>query len=170
MNILKRDTDVFEEVVSKHFSFMEADLNLQFVGVTIFDSDPRDSYMVAKFQHDAFRVDVAWNPVAMSLSVLICIENDDLRRREKYLYFEPFIEFTSNGDTIPIVPQIYPGMSVRKIEKAMELRQNLFADGIEGSICLLASKLKEHLSSIRSCNAKTVREYQAWYQTRGKTG
>lgn len=168
MSIPQKDIDAFEEAVSKHFSFLEPNFNLQPSGVNTVDDDPRDSYVVAKFRQDEFRVDVAWNPFAMSLSVLIRIENDDLGRRERCVYLEPFIEFISNGNTVPVVPQIYPGMSVGRIEKAMELRQKLFAVGVEGSLRELASRLKQHLSSIRSCEAKTVRDYQAWYQARGK--
>ncbi len=166
MSIPQRDIDAFAVLVAEHFSFLEADFNMHAVGVCAVNGGPRDSYIVAKYRQDDLRIDVAWNPFATALGVLLRIENSELERREQYVYLEPFIEFISNGGTEPIVPQIYPGMSLRSIEKVMQLRQELFAGGVEDSLPELGNRLKLHLADIRSCTAETVRDYQAWYQCR----
>ncbi|MEM9586199.1 MAG: hypothetical protein AAGA03_02865 [Planctomycetota bacterium] len=168
MSIPQKDVDAFSAAVSKYFSFLEDDFQLQPRGVVTVDDDPRDSYVVSKFRQDEFRIDVAWNPFALSLSVLIRIENEKLGRRDRYVYLEPFIEFVSQGATAPLVPQIYPGMTVGNIEKAMQRRKELFAGGVEAPLHELASRLELHISNIRSCAANTIRDYQVWYQSRGK--
>jgi hypothetical protein len=168
MSILKKDIDAFEAVVSEQFSFLVTDFDMRYAGTSSVEDDPRDSYVVAKYRKDELRVDVAWNPFAMSLGVLLRVCNDELGRRERYVYLEPFIEFATNGRTPPVVPQIYPNMSVGKIEKAMNCREQLFAGGVERPLSEIAVKLKEQLDSIRNASAETIREYQSWYQSRGK--
>lgn len=168
MSIRQEDIDAFQTITTEQFAFLVGDFGFRYAGINTVDDDPRDSYVVAKYRQDEFRVDVAWNPYAMSLSVLIRVANNELGRRERSVYFEPLIEFLSNGTTVPVVPQIYPGMSVRKIEKAMECREQLFANGVEESLCEIAKRLKQNFQDIRDCTAETVREYQEWYQGRGK--
>lgn len=165
MNIPQQYLETFKSTVTNAFSFLVTDFDLQYVGLNTVDDDPCDSYVVAKYRQNEFRIDIAWNPYAMSLSVLIRLDNNELGRRERYLYLEPFIEFTSGGEISPIVPQIYPGMSIGKIEKAMKRRADLFARGVGESLCGVAKRLQSHLLSIRSCSATTVRDYQTWYQS-----
>jgi len=167
VSIPQVDIDSFDAAVSQHFSFLESEFDLRRTGVSVVDEDPRDSYMVAKYRQGEFRVDIAWNPFAMSLGVLLRVENGELGRRERYVYLEPFIEFMSNGEITPVVPQIYPSMSVGKIEKTMELREKRFAAGVEDPLSELANRLKIHLPEIRSCKSQVVRDYQDWYQSFG---
>jgi hypothetical protein len=168
MSIPQNDIDAFEAAALKHFSFLETDFNLRSSGTNTVEDDPRDSCVIVKFRQHEFRVDIVWNPFAMSLGVLIRVESSELGRRERYVYLEPFIEFISNGETVPFIPQIYPGMSVSKIEKAMDQRQELFAGGVESSLGELAGRLRDYLGGIRGCSVETIRKYQAWYQSRGK--
>ena len=116
-----------------------------------------------------FRIDITWNPFARSLGILIRVDNEELKRRERYVYLEPFIEFTSGGNSSPVVPQIYPGMSVGKIEKTMQQRDELFACGVIETLIKLAERLRKYLASVRNCPTETIRKYHEWYQSRGET-
>lgn len=168
MSIPKTDIDAFEAAVTKRFAFLEQDFNLRYSGLKIDDADPRDTGMVARYSKDEFRVSIAWAPFEMSLSVLIRLSNTDLGRRERYVYLEPFIAFVTNGAVRPVVPQIYPGMSVRKIEEAMELRSRLFENSVGHTLETVSSRLKEYYMTIRAASADDVRQYHQWYQAQGK--
>jgi len=168
MSIPKTDIDAFEAAVRKQFAFLEQDFNLRYSGLEIDEEHPRDTGMVARYSQDDFRVSIAWAPFEMSLSVLIRLSNAGLGRRERYVYLEPFIEFVTNGAVRPVVPQIYPGMSIRKIEEAMELRSRLFENSIGQTLETVSSRLKTYYMTIRDASADDVRQYHQWYEAQGK--
>ena len=170
MGISKTESEAFEAAVMEQFSFIEQDFNLRYAGLKTVEGDPRDSGVVAKYRQGEFRVNIAWAPFEMSLGVLIRLNNSDLGRRERYVYFEPYVEFISDGSLLPVVPQIYPGMSVTNIEKAMKNREHLFEHGLGDAISKIAERLRAHLGNLQGSPAETVRRYQEWYQARGKAG
>jgi len=168
MSIKKSESDEFEVAVTNVFSFLEHDFNFSYIGSKTIQEDPRDSYVVAKYRRNNSRINIAWNPFAMSIIVLIRLNNDELGRREKYIYFEPFVEFSSNGSLTPVVPQIYPGMSIGKIEKAMEQRKKCFDAGIVSVVEVLAKRLREYYSTVESASADTINQYHKWYLSKGE--
>jgi hypothetical protein len=168
MTISKSQSDAFEAAVTEHFVFLEQDFGLTYAGSTTVQEDPRDSYVVARYQREDFRVDIAWGPVDMSLGVLIRLNNSGLRRRERYVYFEPFIEFTSEGSLLPVVPQIYPSMSIGGIEEAMKRRSHLFEHEFSDVLGQIAERLRMHLATLENVPTEMVRKYLDWYQARGR--
>ncbi|MFN5706826.1 MAG: hypothetical protein ACK6DS_09865 [Planctomycetota bacterium] len=156
----------FEASVENDFRFLKADYGFECSGVRSVDEDPRDSYLLARFARDHERIDVAWNEVAMSLSILVRLNNDELGRRERYVYFEPFIEFLSKGKVLPIAPQLFPKMTMRSIEAVMRQRSDAFKEGISSRMASLAEKLREYLATIRTSSTETIRAYHSWYETR----
>ncbi len=100
--------------------------------------------------------------------MLILLDNDEFKRRERYSYLEPFIAFSTDGSVSPILPQIYPGMGTGKIEKTMERRDKLFAHGVEGTLQAIAEKLNSYLPQIMTVTPETIRDYHSWYESRGK--
>lgn len=135
-------------------------------GVRRVDDDPRDAYLLARFAKGEERIDIAWNEMAQSLTILFRISNDQLSRKERYIYFEPFIEFISNGQVLPIAPQLFPRMTLKSIESVMRQRHVTFKEGIGSSMASLATKLREHMESVQSSSAETVRNYHRWYEVR----
>lgn len=168
MNIAKSDIDEFEKAAIEGFMFLESDFGFKYSGLKIVQEDPRDSYVAAKYRSDSLRVDVVWNPLEMSISVFIRLNNYDLDRRKRYLYFEPFIEYMSEGLMKPIVPQIYPGMSVRNIECAMEQRNKCFENGVSQVVKALAEKVREYFRVIDSMTNDDLERYHEWYLVRGQ--
>lgn len=156
----------FEESIENDFSFLEAMYGFDRREIQDIDDDPRDAYLLARFSRDDERIDIAWNELAKSLSILIRLSNHELDRKERCVYFEPFVEFLSKGDVLPIVPQLFPQMTMKAVESVMLQRNDAFKDGIASRMALLAQKLQQYLDTVRSSPVKMVREYQKWYESR----
>ncbi len=167
MSIAQDNVDAFERAVATRFEFLEGEFGLSYVGTEAVQEDPRDSYIAARYGTGDFRVEVVWNPVAMSLVVLVRLSNVALGRRERTVYFEPFVEFVSEGAIIPVAPQVYPGMSIGRIEKTMQARESLFVHGINGALDAIADKLKAYLPCLDGSSEEVVRAYHEWYKSRG---
>ena len=170
MTTLMPDSEnaAFESAVKQHFSFLEDQHDFHFAGVREVNDSPRDKGVVARYRQASVQMDIGWSAIEGSLAVLIRLDTEGLARNERYVYLEPFIEFTSDGAVTPIVPQIYPGMSVRRIEETIRLREELFQNGMGEVLERVASRLREHYLSIYGVSVETVHQYHKWYQGRGK--
>ena len=155
--------------IKKSFEFLEKEFGFTFSGLRVINNGSlRDSGVVAKYRSNQIRIDIGWSPAEFSLSILLRLEDARLTRKERYIYFEPFIEFISNGVMHPIIPQIYHGMSVAKIDEAIEKRKDLFAKGSADAVDLLAKRLHDHFTEIQSTAIDVIRKYHEWYESRGK--
>lgn len=166
--IMESNFDDFEAVATKEFSFLESKFGFKYFGLKVVREDPRDSYVAVRYRGDLFHLDIVWNPLAMFLGVFVRLNGCDLERSKKYLYFEPFVEYMTGGSTKPIISQIYPGMSVGKIERAMEERNNLFKDGVSQVVTVLSEKVRVSFELINSANKADVEKYHEWYANRGR--
>ncbi|MEE9354005.1 MAG: hypothetical protein V3U75_00290 [Methylococcaceae bacterium] len=158
----------FERIILDNFSFLETDYGFRFTGIREINNSPHDQGVVARYSHEKTRIEIGCSTMEGSLTVLIKTKIDGLARAERHLYFEPFVEFYSSGKIKPIVPQLYPGMSVRRIEEAMEQREKCFKDGLVGVVEILAKKFSEYFSLIDSASVETIKQYHKWYLIRGK--
>jgi hypothetical protein len=163
---MKSIASEFETIIESDFRFLKTDMGFACSGVRTEGDDPRDSYLLARFSRGEERVDVAWNEMAMSLSILIRVANDDLERKERYIYFEPFVEYISNGTTLPIAPQLFPRFTLKAIEATMRQRELAYQKGIANSMKLLSKKLSDNLASVLSTTPESIRSYQQWYANR----
>lgn len=155
----------FESAIGKHFDFLRMKYGFSCKGIR-FVEDPQDSYVFARFTNGDGRIDVAWNEGSQSLSILLRLCNDQLERKERYVYFEPFVEFMTKGQVLPLAPQIYPLMSLNAIESVMRQRNEIFKDGFVGPLVSLSQKLDEYLGAIQTASVGMIREYQRWYSSR----
>ena len=158
----------FERAIRQCCGFLESDQGFQFTGVREFNDGPRDRGLVAGYRQGEARIRIGWGALEGSLVVSVRLDADNLNRAERWVYLEPFVEFVSNGEVAPVVPQIYPGMSVRKIEKAITLREQLFQNGVGGALETLASRLREYYGVIRAAPPETIRQYHQWFQRAGR--
>ena len=165
MNAHDLEKATFEQAVIRSFAFLEIEYGISMVSATYVDEDPRDSYYVAKYRKGELRVDIAWAPVELGLSVLIRVETKGLGRKERSIHVEPFIEFLTNGQVVPIIPQVYPAMCIARIEKIMEAKTALFVNGYCGIMDQVASRLKEYYQAICSANCETIKRYHTWYSS-----
>lgn len=165
MHIQKEVQAKFEQAVTRHFEFLEKEHGVFNVSTAYVDEGPRDSYYLAKYRKGELRVDIAWAPVELGLGVLMRVEMDGLGRRERSIHVEPFIEFLTGGQVVPVVPQIYPAMGIADIKKTMEARAEVFGAGYDGPMDRVAVRLKEYFQAICSADCETVRRYHAWYSS-----
>jgi hypothetical protein len=93
------------------------------------------------------------------------VETDGLGRRERSIHVEPFIEFLTSGQVVPVVPQIFPAMGIADIKKAMEARAEIFRTGYDEPMDRVALRLKEYFRAICSADCETVKRYHAWYSS-----
>ncbi len=164
--LLHPDYISFEKAVVGNFSFLETEHGFRFTGVREVNDGPRDQGVVARYSREDTKIEIGFSSTEGSLIVLIKTNAAGLSRTERYFYFEPFVEFTSGGKAKPIVPQIYPGMSVRRIEDAMEQRSKCFEKGVVGVVEDLAKKFSEYYPIIESVSVETIKQYHRWYLSR----
>jgi len=156
----------FETVIESDFQFLKTDMGFAYQGVRAEGDDPRDTCLLARFTRDEERVDVAWNEMAKSLSILIRVANDELLHKERYVYFEPFVEFITNGRALPIAPQLFPRFNIKAIETVMRQRQDAFKNGISDPMNLLSKKVADNLAAVLTATTEAIRNYQQWYANR----
>ncbi len=156
----------FEASIENNFGFLKTKYGFDRREIQNINDDPRDAYLLARFSRDDERIDIAWNEMAKSLSILIRLSNNELGRKERYVYFEPFVEFLSKDELLPIAPQLFPRMSMKAIESVMRQRNEAFRDGISSKMALLGEKLRQYLDIVRSSPIEIIREYEKWYEAR----
>jgi len=161
----------FQNEVKASFEFLEKERLMTFAGVREIKGDLRDSGYVARYRTDEFRIEIGWSEFQLSLSVLIRFSHrDDLPRNMKYIYFEPYIEFLSQGKEQSIIPQIYPRMSESRIIKTVEKRQELFKNRSFSTVLVkLAKKLQNNFGVILNASVDQIRDYHNWFNSGGKS-
>jgi hypothetical protein len=168
MPILESEKIEFEQKSRREFAFLEQSKGLSYKGCSASEDDPRDAYVVAKYRQGEFRVDIVWDPFEMILAVRLRLTDETLGRREKFVHLEPFVEYVTEGAILPIVPQVYVGLSSRKLDAIMEGRAQLFKEGIDGPLHEVAAKLQHYIDEIRSASSDVVRGYHSWFERHGK--
>jgi len=165
--MMHHDKKSFEELVVSSFSIVESCAQMSFVGVrTSGGTDPRDAALVARYSGDSLRFDVGWSEYELSLAVLINFERVDVSRAERYVYFEPFVEYLTNGQEKAIVPYVTENMSIKETEATMEQRQAVFRDGLAPVIEKIGIKLQSYLGQLQTASADQIRGYHQWMKSK----
>lgn len=163
MDLHNRDQNRFDLAVTRSFVFLETEYGFHMTSSSFVNEGPRDSYYLAKYRKIELRVDIAWAPVELGLGVLMRVEIENLGRKDRLIYVEPFIEFLTDGQIVPVIPQIYPAMSDTRIKKIMEERSTLFENGYDEPMDRVALRLKEYYHPICIADCDTIRRYHKWY-------
>ena len=165
--IPEHDPPAFEKQVTGRFAFLESEYGFEYAWTKAQNDDPRDSCIVGRFQKADCRIDIAWNATAMSLGALIRLNRNGLTGNVRYVYFEPFVEFSTEGAISPVIPQIYPKMSISQIEKVMRRREILFSsDGLENALAELAIRMEKHFATVFAATVDQIQKYHRWYEHR----
>lgn len=165
----EEDQASFEVRVRDAFPFLEDIGQMKFVGVRVAGgNDPRDSSLVARYVGDHLRLEVGWNEMERSLAVLLRFEREDLGRIERYVYFEPFVEFLTKGQTKAIVPYVREGMSITQLKVIMDGRTRVFNEGFTQVIKELGAKMNSFFSRIKTASSEDIRRYHAWMKSAGR--
>lgn len=157
----------FEHLVISSFSFLENAHKMRRGPVRISNrNDPRDVTAKIRFESESHRFDVTWAIGQNGLGIMIwnksCLEKFTVLKSDCSIYFESFIEYLTNGGEKPIVPQVYPKMSTKKLIQIMDERKQLLALFFDDTISKLANKLELNLNLIVSKDMVTFTEYHKW--------
>ena len=161
---------IFQNGVRASFEFLEKEYLMVFTGVREIKEDPRDAGFVARYRTDEHRIEIGWSEYQLSLVISIRFsQRDDLPRNMKFVYFEPYVEFSSRGKEQSIVPQIYPRMGGSRIIKTVEKRQELFKNkSLSEVLRELANKLHNNIDTILNAKDEQIRNYHKWFNSGGK--
>jgi len=163
----KYDKSSFEELVRKHFDFVEVDAGMTRGRVrSSGGNDPRDAGLVMRYSGDVFRFDVAWGEYGMSLTIPIKFGLEGLSNNERYVMFESFIEYLTGGKEEAIVPYLTENMSIKKIKEVMTRRQDVFRDGLPPVIEKVGKKLQTYLGLLQTVSIDQITGYQQWMNSK----
>ncbi|MES2058224.1 MAG: hypothetical protein V4564_19975 [Pseudomonadota bacterium] len=162
MITLKVDEVGFEEIIRRSFEFLYRPGILPHGTRKSGGSDPRDSSIVSRFTNEDLQLEIGWSNIELSLAILIKYNIPKLSSNKRFVYFEPFIEFITNGEQIPLVPYISEKMSVRNIEDVISMRRSIFAKGLEDVTVQLGYKLQDFLPRVESSSADEILAYHDW--------
>lgn len=163
----KHDESSFEELVRDNFDFVEVDAGMTRGRVrSSGGNDPRDAALVMRYSGDAFRFDVVWGEYEMSLTIPVKFNLDELPKIERYVMFEPFIEYLTNGGEQAIVPYLSESMSIRGVEAVMDQRRAVFGEGLSPVVERLGKKLQTYLGQLRAATDDQVRGYHQWMRSK----
>ena len=157
----------FEEMVVSSFDFLETEFEMHRGDLRISNrNDPREVTIKIRFESTTHRFDITWEIGQNGIGILIwnkkCLERHTVYNKNCFTYFEPFLEFLTNGKEKSIVPQVYPKMSMNKLVKVMEQRKQLFESPLTNIIDRLAIKLKANYKVIISKDIASFKEFHKW--------
>lgn len=164
---LNKRIKIFESFVISAFSFLENDYKMSHKPVRISNrNDPREITASIRYESESHNFDITWAIGQNGLGILIrnkaCLDKYTVLKSNSYAYFESFIEYLTNGNDKPIVPQVYPKMSTKSLIEVMEIRKNLLETSFSETINKLAEKLKLYFMTLLSKNIDTFVEYHKW--------
>ena len=166
-NNLDDKSHSFEKMVSSSFNFLEQNHEMKRGRVRISNRrDPRDVTFQIRYESKKYRFDIGWgignNGFGIVVKNKLFIEKNILASKECSVHFEPFVEFLTNGSVKPIVPQVYPKMSVSKLCNVADEREELFEQPLVTLIDRLAEKLKANYTNVTSQDPIVFVEFHRW--------
>lgn len=172
INNVSEKAHFFEGLVIESFGFLENEFNMSRGKVRILNpKDPREVTARIRYESDSHRIDVGWGISENGIGILIwsklCRDDMSIPKDKCYVYFEPFVEYLTNGFEKPISPQVYPKMSVSKILKIMDERRKLFELPLPEIVRRLAIKMKSNFELILSKDIKAYIEFHEWLAVQG---
>lgn len=162
-NTSHHDKQSFGELIKANFGFVESQFGMRFENVRASGgNNPRDVALMARYSGSAFRFDIGWNEFELSLAVLIKFNKGDLSLYERYVYFESFVEFATDGKEAAIAPYIAENMCIRQIQSVIQKRRSVFRNGLAPVVKQVARKLQFHFEVLINASPEQVRAYHQW--------
>jgi hypothetical protein len=151
----------FEAAVRNHFAFL-SETGLTNRGVRAIGAGGRDSGLAARYEAPGLRLEIGWSKYELSLAVLLKFNFDEMPEEQRYVYFEPFVEFLTGGRDTAIVPYVTDNMRAGSIERVIAECEAVFADGLEAVAQRLGEKLRQRLDLVRAASSEQIRAYHDW--------
>jgi len=165
---IDRKASLFGQLVTTSFAFLERDHGMKRAAPRVSNrNEARDLVITVRYDSEEFRLDIAWGAEENALGILIWRKdeagNSQFDSKKRFVYFEPFVEYLSGGSETPIIPPIFPGMSVTNMCRVMEERQDLFRSPLSELVDRLANRLRTHLPDIMRREASDFENFHKWF-------
>jgi hypothetical protein len=154
----------FEEIVRSFAFLSEAGMNDR--GVRGIGSGGRGSGLVARYEAPVMRLEIGWSEFELALGIMLKYNLSELPDEQRYVFFEPFVEFLTEGREGAIVPFVSDNMSSAALGRVMGDREAVFADGLAPVAERLAAKLKRYFDQVRDASGEQIVAYHAWMKAR----
>ena len=116
----------FIESVSSSFAFLSgAPYECTSLPPRMSDEGTRDESVAIRYTGSKSDYDIAYALNEKGVGVLVKPNRQDVERRYRHVHLDSVALFLSQGVDRPIVPQVFYGMSAKKIEKAIALRSRV---------------------------------------------
>jgi hypothetical protein len=160
----------FVESVSSAFAFLsEAPYECTALPPRRSDEGGRDESVAIRYTGAKSDYDIAYALNEKGVGVLVKSNRQDVERRYRHVHLDSVALFLSQGKDLPIVPQVFYGMSAKKIEKVVALRDELFREvGLRGIVERLSARLKMYDEKIAMMTPDDLMDYHAWYEKEAK--
>lgn len=156
----------YEALVRKNFDFL-IELGHNYRGARqVGVPHHRDCELITRYEERSVRMDIGWSPSSLALSILLKYNDIAVSNSMRYVYFEPFVEFSSGGAQLPVVPYITEHMRISTIETIVRQRAVLFEAGLTLVMDKLAHRFLEYFPRLRVVSAQQVCEYHQWMAAR----
>lgn len=157
----EEEREDFDKIVRKRFRSL-CDLGMVARGTRRVGGSHWDSHVVSRFEASDWTVEIAWAKGEQILSMSIKYNKADLSDSERYVFFEPFVEYLTDGREKVIVPYVTKDMSLASLRRHETECRAVFAAGLEPVVARLAQKLERFLDQVRSASTKEIKGYHAW--------
>ncbi|MEZ5959959.1 MAG: hypothetical protein R3C30_05960 [Hyphomonadaceae bacterium] len=161
MAVSLTDCEEFDQLISRHFAFLET-RGFAVHEARRVDAEMHDAGVAKRYESPDLRLDIGWSAFEQSLSILLKFDRPQLPGQLRRAYFEPLVEFLSDGVDAPIVPQVRHRMDETELMRLMEQRSFIFESGLEPVAARLAEKLDGQLREIRSLADERILAYHDW--------
>lgn len=152
----------FGEAVRKYFGFL-SDSGMIAREIYRTGGSYPDAALVARYEAPDLRIDICWGNMEQVISVMLKYNNHHLSDDQRYVYFEPFVEFLSKGQERAIVPMVTEHMDLPGLRRLTRQREALFAGGFEPVMQRVGEKLMRSFDTVRSASSAQILAYQAWW-------
>lgn len=154
----------FEETVDSHFNYLEIEYGMKRHPVRIRDGKSQlDIAIIVRYESATHRLDIGWGINEQGIGILIWLKPQQDSVCKEYIYLEPFIEYATQGAVLPVVPQVYPGMSIAKIEKLMKERKTLFSSSLGDIVLQISERIKKYLPIVLQKKSEDYQAFHDWF-------
>jgi hypothetical protein len=156
----------FEAAVTRSFRFLEQEHKMRRMPVRLQDrNSPRDAFAVIRYEGPYAAIDVCWTFSTYAVTVIARVRDQAGRIASSnpayYVYFEPFIDFVSNGAVKPVIP--YPAdYAINALPRVIDRRKLLLQEEFESTIDQLAERVKTYGTNILDGDNTRFVEFHKW--------
>jgi len=166
MNCVSRDCkkiSVFEAWVNQYFGFLEVEYGFKRKQLRETNKDYyRDHAVSIRYQSKDIDVDIGWG--IGDAGIGIGIRDRSLYAPVKFIYFDIILECMTNGQVMPVMPDITPDISFAEMGRRADESSRMINDSMESIIKELALRLKKYGDKILKGDTSDFPAFDKFYK------